>query len=204
MTLCNPMDCGQLGSSFHGMLQATTLDWVAISFCRGSSRPRDQTCIRRRIPDHWGANWSSIGKNSKTRQWSPGRKSFPKSICQEEGTFCWAGLRSYLPRMLKKLVALLKSGLPWWSRAKELVCQCRGLRSDPWSGKTPRAVEPSLWEAYALHLGRSPHAMKSEKAWRQLRRPNTVPSPKLKSWWNQVLHLLARSTRGLWFVTSEL
>ena len=138
MTLCNPVDCGQLGSSVHGMLQATTPDWVAVSFCRGSSRPRDRTCIRRRIPDHWGANWTSIRKNSKTRQWSPGRKSFPKSICQEEGTFCWAGLRSYLPRMLKKLVARLKSGLSWWSRAKELAVNAGD------SGLTPGLGRPHV------------------------------------------------------------
>ena len=39
--LCNPMDCGLPGSSLHGILQARILEWVAISFSRGSSRPRD-------------------------------------------------------------------------------------------------------------------------------------------------------------------
>ena len=33
------------GSSVHGVLQACILEWVAISPSRGSSRPRDQTCI---------------------------------------------------------------------------------------------------------------------------------------------------------------
>ena len=33
------------GSSVHGVLQASILEWVAISPSRGSSRPRDQTCI---------------------------------------------------------------------------------------------------------------------------------------------------------------
>ena len=31
------------GSSVHGILQARTLEWVAISSFRGSSRPRDRT-----------------------------------------------------------------------------------------------------------------------------------------------------------------
>ena len=31
-TLCNPMDCSLLGFSVHGILQARTLEWVAISF----------------------------------------------------------------------------------------------------------------------------------------------------------------------------
>ena len=42
-TLCNPRDCSLRGSSVHGILQARILEWVAISFSRGSSQPRDQT-----------------------------------------------------------------------------------------------------------------------------------------------------------------
>ena len=41
-TLCNPMDCSLPGSSVHGIFQARILAWVAISFSRGSSQPRDQ------------------------------------------------------------------------------------------------------------------------------------------------------------------
>ena len=44
-TLCNPVDCSPPGSSVHGILQARILQWVAISFSRGSSQPRDQTQI---------------------------------------------------------------------------------------------------------------------------------------------------------------
>ena len=44
-TLCDPMDCSLLGSSLHGILQARVLEWVAISFSRGSSRPRDWTWV---------------------------------------------------------------------------------------------------------------------------------------------------------------
>ena len=36
-TLCNPMDCSLPGSSIYGILQARVLEWVAISFSRGSS-----------------------------------------------------------------------------------------------------------------------------------------------------------------------
>ena len=35
------MDCSLPGSSLHGILQARVLEWVAISFSRGSSRPRE-------------------------------------------------------------------------------------------------------------------------------------------------------------------
>ena len=36
-TLCDPMDCSPPGFSVHGILQARILEWVAISFSRGSS-----------------------------------------------------------------------------------------------------------------------------------------------------------------------
>ena len=40
LTLLEPMDYSSPGSSVHGILQATILEWVAIPFSRGSSRPR--------------------------------------------------------------------------------------------------------------------------------------------------------------------
>ena len=44
-TLCDPMDSSLPGSSVHWILQAGILEWVAISFSRGYSRPRDQTQV---------------------------------------------------------------------------------------------------------------------------------------------------------------
>ena len=44
-TLCDPMDCSPPGSSIHGILQARLLEWVAISFSRGSSQPRYRTQV---------------------------------------------------------------------------------------------------------------------------------------------------------------
>ena len=45
LTLCDPLDCRPPGSSVHRILQARILELVAIPFSRGSSRPRDWTCI---------------------------------------------------------------------------------------------------------------------------------------------------------------
>ena len=39
------MDCSPPGSSVHGIFQARVLEWVAISFSRGSSQPRDWTQV---------------------------------------------------------------------------------------------------------------------------------------------------------------
>ena len=44
-TLCNPMDCSAPGSSVNRIFQVRTLEWVAISFSRGSSETRDQTWV---------------------------------------------------------------------------------------------------------------------------------------------------------------
>ena len=41
LTLCDPMDYNPPGSSVHRISQASILEWVAISFSRGSSQPRD-------------------------------------------------------------------------------------------------------------------------------------------------------------------
>ena len=42
---CDPPDCSPPGSSIHGISQARTLWWVAISFLRGSSQPRDRAHV---------------------------------------------------------------------------------------------------------------------------------------------------------------
>ena len=43
--LCDLMDWSPPGSFVHGIFQATILEWVPISFSRGSSWPRDQTHV---------------------------------------------------------------------------------------------------------------------------------------------------------------
>ena len=59
LTVCHPMDCSSPGSSVHGIFQARILEWVAISYSRGSSPPRDWnfiscvSCIGRWILYHW-------------------------------------------------------------------------------------------------------------------------------------------------------
>ena len=43
LTLCDSMDYSLPSSSDHGILQARTLEWVAISYSRGFSQPRGRT-----------------------------------------------------------------------------------------------------------------------------------------------------------------
>ena len=68
-TLCDPMDCSLPGSSVHGIFQARTLEWVAISSSRRSSWSKDQTlvswvsCTGRRILYHC-VTWEARLRNS--------------------------------------------------------------------------------------------------------------------------------------------
>ena len=52
-TLCDPMDCSLPGSSIHGIFQAIVLEWIAISFSRGSSQPRDRTQVSCIVDRHF-------------------------------------------------------------------------------------------------------------------------------------------------------
>ena len=101
---CNPMDCSLPDSSVHGISQARILEWVAVSFSSGSSRPRDQICISALQADslmlsQQGSPLSSTDKS----------KSTPELSC-------------YRDREI---------GLPWCLSGKEPACQGRRPWSQP-------------------------------------------------------------------------
>ena len=69
LTLCDPMDCSLPGSSVHGIFQAIVLEWIAISFSRGSSQPRDRTRVSSIVEmltlyrlSHQGSHYVSVFK----------------------------------------------------------------------------------------------------------------------------------------------
>ena len=62
------------GFSVHGILQTSILQWVAISFSRGSSQPRDQTCIScigKRILYHWAMGEAQYLESYNVIPWFP-------------------------------------------------------------------------------------------------------------------------------------
>ena len=64
LILCDPVDCSLPGSSVHGILQASILEWVAISLSRGSSWPRDRSwvsCIGGRRFNLWATREAMNG-----------------------------------------------------------------------------------------------------------------------------------------------
>ena len=62
LTLYDPMDCSLTGSSVHGIFQARVLEWVAISFSRGSSQHPE-------LPQGLLNSYSSMGFNLHRGRW---------------------------------------------------------------------------------------------------------------------------------------
>ena len=81
------MDCGLPGSSIHGIFQARIPEWVAISFSRGPSQPRDQTqvsCTTGRLFTIWATREAPRpGANPRPSAWgvwSLSHRSTEKSL----------------------------------------------------------------------------------------------------------------------------
>ena len=74
-TLCNPMDWSLTGSSVHRIFQARILEWVAISFCRRFSQPRDWMWVSHvvsRCFTIWATRKSwDFEPQSNTGDWDP-------------------------------------------------------------------------------------------------------------------------------------
>ena len=93
--LCDPMDY-----TVHGILHARILEWVAFSFCRGSSQPRDQTQVSH-IAGRFFTNW---GTREAQKYWSgehipspvdlPNPRIEPHSTCIADGfLISWAKVK---------------------------------------------------------------------------------------------------------------
>ena len=83
-TLCDPMDCSLSGSSVHGIFQARVLEWIAISFSRGSFQPRGWTqisCIAGRRFTIWA-----------TREWHNAASLPPKKSSFHLSPYNWSPL----------------------------------------------------------------------------------------------------------------
>ena len=102
------MNCSQLGSSIHGILQARILEWFAMIFSRGSSQPRNWTwvsCIVGRFFTIWATRevdlhtllclpGSSDSKNppamKETQVWSLGQEDpLEKEMATHSSILAW-------------------------------------------------------------------------------------------------------------------
>ena len=83
------MDCRLPGSSVHGIFQSRILEWVAVSFSRGSSRPRSNLCLL-----HWQADSLALNHQGSPYWFHPSLKSGllcspPASAAASAGLGLW-------------------------------------------------------------------------------------------------------------------
>ena len=83
------MDCSLSGSSVHGIFQARVLEWIAISFSRGSSQLRNRTWVSRIAGRH--CRLSHQGSQKRLRTWVSVLVSGP---CKSVASPAWCGSRS--------------------------------------------------------------------------------------------------------------
>ena len=93
------MDCSPPGSSVHEIFQARIQEWVAISFSRGSSQPRDQTwvsCTAGRFFTDWATREELFLEKAKlvpaTLDFM--RVKMPPPHCSAVSFFCLPGIAS--------------------------------------------------------------------------------------------------------------
>ena len=92
LALCDSMDCSPPGSSVYGILQASILKRVTISYSRRSSQPRDQTwvsCIVDRFSAIWATREDSTNpfscSNQESLHFLVSKENFPKSGISLDG-----------------------------------------------------------------------------------------------------------------------
>ena len=90
-TLYEPVDWGPPGSSGHGILQASILEWVAMPFSRGSSWPRDWICVFLSV--------AIIGEQNGYWGWCKGCQEFlPIPVASEIiwGKYNWINRKTFV------------------------------------------------------------------------------------------------------------
>ena len=124
------MDCSLPGSPVHGILQARILEWVAISFSRGSSQPRDWTqvsCIAGRCFNLWATR--------EAQTWWEGTQKLNAFASRSENIW---------NLMIKPINIICWSLLLFW--IWELFGPTVSLVADPCGQVDPGSTGRSTWE----------------------------------------------------------
>ena len=129
LTLCYPMDCSPPGSSVHGILLARILEWVAISFSRGSSRARDHTWVFRiagRLFTTWATRESENERGGTISEVIKSQHPWHSSSANRESSL-WARNAFLLeernhPRLGWESLQLLicERLTPWWFTERKM------------------------------------------------------------------------------------
>ena len=167
------MDCSPPGSSAHGVSQTRKLEWVATSFSRGSSQPRNQTCvpwIGRWILYHWATREDQKGHEEmqcpltgqsrlgKTKAFSPMSKTSNNAVLSGAGVVLWSSIMLW-PQGCSCLTEQLRTDLSP-RKGQFLWCVCR------WGWEVRRGGTISQGESTAGEMppetlsNKSPHLRK--------------------------------------------
>ena len=144
-TLCDPVDCSPPGSSVHGILQARILEWVAISFSKGSSRHRNQTQVSR-IASRCFNLWATREAQSEVAQscptlWDPMDYSPPGS-----------SVHGIFQARILEWVTISFSRESSWPRDRTRVSRIAGRHFTVWATRetTRIYITPSIWFFFPL------------------------------------------------------
>ena len=128
-TLCDPIDSSPPGSAVPGILQARTVEWVAISFSsawKWKVKVKSLSCVRL-----FETSWTVAHQAPPSMGFS--RQDY------------WSGvplppLSAHIKTFFNRRVRPKWEDFPGGASDKEPVCQCgrhQRLRLDPWVGKIP-------------------------------------------------------------------
>ena len=101
LSLCDPMDCSPPGSCVHGILQARTLEWAAVSYSSESCSVMSNSFQPRGLYSPWD---------------SPGQNTGVGSRSLLQGIFQTPWLNPRLPHCRQILYQLSHQGSPSYSR----------------------------------------------------------------------------------------
>ena len=127
LTLWDPADCSLPGSFVHGILQAGILEWVAISFSRLSSRPRDLNCIL--CPLHWQVDYPWATWETYRNNLSPPKLSLYSFVWYEYLQSILKYFKEYNTILSTLLTMLYPWRRKWWSTTVFLPGKFHGQRN---------------------------------------------------------------------------
>ena len=145
---CDPMDCSPPGSTVHGIVQARILEWVAISFSRGSSQARARTRLSR-----------TAGRLTRCHQGSP--LGFSVGNHTPENAQHKLGLLTQLPCMLHEHLGApvqpgaRAAGIPDTRSNTPLVTYLPGNPGSSRASLVAQSIKnlSAMWETWVQSLG---------------------------------------------------
>ena len=131
LTLYDPMDCSLPSSSVHGIFQARILEWVAISFSRRSSWPRNWTQVSCVVGRHFMA-WATreVSHRTNTHKKTPSCLANRRHNSTRKARVVKLLNKQFIPLLLfkvPKIVHMLQRLL-----AVLRICSCSSVVNKPW------------------------------------------------------------------------